>query len=178
MSAKRRIIDAIIDVEGGYVNDPADSGGETNYGVTVAVARRYGYTGDMRRMPRAMAFNIYSRMYWDSVRGNDLLAASEALAAEVVDTAVNMGVARAGTFLQRSLNVLNDGGRLYRDLDVDGMIGPKTILAVKAYLIHRSERELVKACNCLQGAFYIELAERREKDQRFVYGWLKHRVVL
>jgi len=37
---------------------------------------------------------------------------------------------------------------------------------------------LCRALNCLQGAYYIELAERREKDERFVYGWLKNRVVL
>ena len=30
--------------------------------------------------------------------------------------------------------------------------------------------------NCLQGAYYVDLAERREKDQRFMYGWLTHRV--
>lgn len=46
---KREIIDEIIRVEGGYVNDPADSGGETNFGVTVAVARAHGYTGAIPR---------------------------------------------------------------------------------------------------------------------------------
>lgn len=36
---KDKIINEIIRVEGGYVNDPRDSGGETNFGITVAVAR-------------------------------------------------------------------------------------------------------------------------------------------
>jgi len=35
---------------------------------------------------------------------------------------------------------------------------------------------MVLALNCLQGAFYVELAEKREKDERFVYGWLLNRV--
>ena len=49
MSLKQRVIDQIIKVEGGYVNDPSDSGGETNYGITKHVARKYGYKGSMKR---------------------------------------------------------------------------------------------------------------------------------
>ena len=84
-----------------------------------------------------------------------------------------MGTGRAGKFLQRCLNVLNKRGSLYKDLTVDGGIGPATISALRAYLNSRDEQTLVKALNCMQGAKYVELAERREKDERFVYGWLK-----
>ena len=42
---KERIINEIIRVEGGYVNNPSDSGGGTNFGITVAVARQFGYSG-------------------------------------------------------------------------------------------------------------------------------------
>ena len=58
-----RTIDAILRAEGGYVNDPADKGGETNYGITVAVARANGYTGPMRDLPVAMARAIYTARY-------------------------------------------------------------------------------------------------------------------
>ena len=178
MRSKQEIIDDIIRVEGGYVNDPADSGGETNFGITEEVARAFGYTGAMRDMPRATAFDIYARRYWDAVRGDELAALSETVAFEVVDTGVNMGQARAVTFLQRALNVLNVGGKLYDDLAVDGLAGPVTVAALRDYLAARSEAALLKALNCLQGAAYIELAERREKDERFVYGWLRNRVEL
>ena len=172
---KEAIINEIIRVEGGYVNDPRDSGGETNFGITVAVARANGYNGAMRDMPRSVAFDIYSAKYWDAVRGDDLVALSEAVADEVVDTSVNMGPGRAGKFLQRALNVLvpNAG------LSVDGVIGPATRAILKAHLDARGEDEtLCKALNCLQGAYYIDLAERREKDRAFIYGWLKNRVTL
>ncbi len=175
---KTQIIDKIIDVEGGYVNDPSDSGGETNFGITVARARASGYLGTMREMPRQTAFDIYAAKYWDAVRAGNLLALSQAVADEVVDTSVNMGPGRAGKFLQRALNVLNSGGSLYRDLVVDGKVGNATINSLRAYLDRRDEETLVKALNCLQGAFYITLAERREKDERFVYGWFKNRVTL
>lgn len=175
---KERIIDSIIAVEGGYVNDPTDSGGETNFGVTVAVARASGYAGPMVDMPRNVAFDIYAAKYWDVVLGDRLVELHEGITEEVVDTAVNMGPARAGKFLQRSLNVLNNGGKLYPDLVVDGGIGPATLSVLSQHMGKRDASALLKALNCLQGAFYIELAERREKDERFLYGWLKNRVVL
>jgi lysozyme family protein len=173
---KTKTIEAILSVEGGYVNDPADSGGETNYGITVAVARKSGYNGLMVNMPRQVAFDIYASQYWDSVRGDQLCELSHAIAEEVVDTGVNMGTKRAGTILQRCLNVLNVGEKLYNDLTVDGSIGPASLSALGMYLGNRDERTLLKALNCLQGAYYIELAERREKDEKFVYGWLRNRV--
>jgi len=176
MNLKHDTIDEIIRVEGGYVNDPNDSGGETKYGVTVAVARAFGYDGPMRDLPRETAFDIYAAKYWDAVRGDDLLLLSPVIATEVVDTGVNVGTKRAAEFLQRALNVMNVRQELYPDLQVDGAIGEKTIQALHAYLIKRDENTLLKALNCLQGAAYIELAERREKDERFVYGWLRNRV--
>ncbi len=175
---KKRIINEIIRVEGGHVNDPLDPGGETNFGITLAVARAAGYHGPMVEMPRDLAFEIYLAKYWDAVKGDQLASLSEAVTEEVVDTSVNMGVGRAGKFLQRALNVLNDRSRLYDDITVDGGIGPATLRALGVYLRTREEGVLVKALNCLQGAYYIELAERRAKDESFLYGWLKNRVAL
>jgi len=175
---KCRVINEIIRVEGGYVFDASDSGGETNFGITAAVARENGYTGSMRAMPISVAFDIYSAKYWDAVRGDDLVQLSERVATEIVDTSVNMGPSRAGKFLQRALNVLNKRGGLYADLKVDGDIGEATVTGLRSYLGTRDEDTLIKALNCLQGAHYITLAERREKDERFVYGWIKNRVSL
>ena len=181
MSTKNKAIRDIISKEGGYVNDPKDSGGETNYGITLNVARSYGYEGDMKNIPRSVAEDIYSILYWDSVRADDLDKFSPELAEEVTDTAVNMGVGRASKFLQRSLNVLNNVGSFYPDLIVDGQIGPSTIRSLGEYTGFRGEHGitvLLKCLNSLQGAYYIELAERREKDERFLYGWISNRVEL
>lgn len=172
---KQRIIGDILNDEGGYVNNPNDSGGETNWGITEAVARSEGYYGDMREMPRDFAFTVYCSRYWDSLCADSL---PEGVAAEVVDAGVNMGISRAAKFLQRSLNVFNKQGSLYNDIIVDGDIGPGTLSALAAFLEFRDELILIKALNCLQGAFYIELAERRDKDESFVYGWLKNRVIV
>jgi len=176
---KQKVIDAIIEREGGYVDDPQDSGGRTKFGITQRVARAHGYKKEMRHFPRAMAEEIYAKKYWDSLCLDSVVVFSESVAEELADTAVNMGVGRAARFLQRSLNVLNDRERRYADVRVDGQIGPKTMAALRAYFLQRGtegEAVLYTMLNALQGAFYVTLAERREKDQRFVWGWYKNRV--
>lgn len=173
---KDEVIKAIISREGGYVDDPRDSGGETNYGITVGTARRFGYLGPMKELTYAQAYHIYSEQYWDSLKLDLIAIHSEKIAEEVADTAVNMGVRRAGIFFQRALNVLNNKERLYDDLVVDGQIGAKSVKAFNRYIVRRDEIVLFRMLNCLQGNFYIELAERRKKDERFVYGWFLNRI--
>jgi len=173
---KDKIINDIIAAEGGYVDNPYDSGGPTNFGVTRPVARAAGYMGMMKDMPVELAFRIYSTRYWDSVMGDDLEKVSPAVAKEVVDTGVLCGQGRASSFLQVCLNAFNRREKYYKDIEVDGNIGPATIEALKAYSKVRDDGALVKALNVLQGAFLIDLTLRREKDEEFVYGWLKNRV--
>ncbi len=180
MSLKEETINHIIKVEGGYVDDPADSGGETNWGITVKVARDYGYGGSMISMPREVAFNIYEDQYWDSMRLDDIERFSVLVAKEMADTGVNMGVGRASKFLQIALNAFNNQGGYYKDIAEDGDIGSGTLVALRAFYDRRGVdgmTVLASALNCQQGAFYIDLTRRREKDEKFVFGWFKNRVL-
>ena len=175
------IIDGIIAIERGYVNDPKDAGGETKYGITKATARANGYTGSMRDMPLSFAERVYYDQYITRPGFALLIPSSEAVAAEVIDTGVNMGPAVAAKFLQRSLNALNNQGQHYADIAVDGKVGKATAAALNSYLAKRGkagEQVILKALNCLQGARYIELAESRGANENFVYGWLANRVSL
>ena len=173
------LIDRLIAREGGYVHDAADRGGETCWGITAAVAREEGYAGPMRALPRATAVAIYRRRYWTAPGWDRVAAIAPVLAAELFDAGVNMGVATAGSFLQRALNALNRGGRDYADLPVDGRVGPRTIAAIAAFLKLRGpagEGVMVKAVQALRGERYVRLAERRPADEAFLYGWLAGRV--
>lgn len=175
-----RLVTEVIEREGGYADHPADKGGPTRWGVTQAVARASdGYAGDMRVYPRERAAALYRRLYW-SVPGFDLVAQrAPAIAAELFDTGINMGVAVAGGFLQRALNALNREARDYPDLTPDGRIGPATLTALDAYLRVRGkagEAVLLKAMEALQGERYVSLAERRPGNEAFLYGWLSNRV--
>lgn len=169
-----------LGIEGGYVNDVRDSGGATRYGITEKVARAFGYTGPMSELPLDLAKRIYKEQYWDIIRLDEVAEIAPDVALEMFDTGVNCGQARAVQFLQRSLNVFNRNGELYPDLEVDGLIGRNTLSALRAYVRYRGIigiQVLVTALNCLQGAFYTDLAERRPKDEAFTYGWFKERVL-
>lgn len=170
-------IDHMIDnVEGGYVNDPSDPGGETIWGMTIAVARANGYVGRMRDMTKDIAKVIYKKQYWLKPKFDQVAVRYPRVAAELFDTGVNAGVARASEFLQRVLNVLNDGGRLYADIVPDGQLGPASLTALDGYMRARGkagEDALVRYLDALQGNHYITLAERSSKFERFMYGWAK-----
>lgn len=176
MKTMKQIISEVVDREGGYINDTSDSGGETNYGITKSTAVAYGYIGAMIDLPYDVAIEIYKQNYWGKICGDDLIAVIPISTEKLFDIAVNLGVRRAGEFLQRSLNVMNNNGNHYPDITVDGVIGPASILSAKSYSYNRSDDVLCRAIRSLQGAFYINLAERRTKDQKFVYGWIKNRV--
>lgn len=168
-----------LGLEGKYSNNPADAGGETMWGITIAVARENGYQGPMSSMPLSEAKRIYKARYWDELRLDEVATLSPEVALELFDTGVNMGKGKAGEFLQVSLNALNDGGKLFPDVGEDGDIGPRTVGALAAYLRHRGARGetvLLRALNCLQGARYIEISRTRAANEAFVYGWLSNRV--
>jgi len=170
------IIEDILKREGGYVNNPDDLGGETNWGITVAVARANGYTGPMVNLTRDQARAIYRRQYIEAPKFHQVAVYSPELAARLVDIGVNMGPATATKLLQRMLNVFNYKGQHYADIGVDGKIGPATMRALAAFTKRRGNpglETLLVGVNCLQGARYVELSERREANESFTYGWLK-----
>lgn len=174
-----RILDALIDREGGHVIDARDRGGETIFGITIATARANGWTGPMQNMSRAFAKDIYRRQYVSATRFDDVAAISDPIGAELIDTGVNMGPGVAARFLQRALNALNANGTAYADLAVDGEVGDGTINALRKFLAQRGaegERVLLSALNALQGERYIALAEAHAANEAFVYGWLRTRV--
>lgn len=172
----------VVGLEGRYSDHPDDSGGATMYGITERVARAYGYSGLMRDMPLTVAHEIYRARYWDKLELDHVVnIAGARVADELFDTAVNQGPGPAATYLQRALNALNQKGTAYADISIDGDVGPVTIAALRSYVRARGVQGttvLLRALNALQGAFYIELAERRTKDESFLYGWLLNRVTV
>jgi lysozyme family protein len=175
------LIDEIIKIEGGYSDDKNDSGGKTRYGITEAVARQYGYQGPMKDLPVSLAKQIYREKYWNPLQLDQIERISPAIVHEMLDTGINQGIGRAGEYLQLSLNALNRQGKDFPDVKIDGDIGPATLGALRAFVTKRDGQGqvvLLRALNCLQGAFYVNLSQNRQKDEEFVYGWLLNRVVI
>lgn len=109
--------DRLIGHEGGYVNDSRDPGGETNWGITVSVARAEGYSGPMRDLPRDTAKAIYKAKYWAPVRADEL---PDSVRFDVFDAAVNHGVSQSAKWLQRAAGA-----------NPDGVIGVVTVSAAR-----------------------------------------------
>lgn len=172
------MIEATIGKEGGYSNHPADRGGPTRWGITERVARKNGYKGDMKELPRETAVAIYRQEYAIAPGFAAVAEISPSVGEELFDTGVNMGPAVPSLWFQQALNGLNDGGKLYGDILEDGDIGPGTLAAFKAYRRARgaeADAVMLKALNCLQGARYVELARTRKANEAFLYGWLRTR---
>ncbi|EOZ9216789.1 glycoside hydrolase family 108 protein [Acinetobacter baumannii] len=175
-------LDELIKREGGYVNNPADRGGATKYGITEAVARANGFKGNMRDLPLDVAKAIYRKNYWTAPRFDQVNTVSPMVAEELLDTGVNCGTSFAKPLLQRALNLLNNQGKAgYADLEVDGVYGAETLGALKTYLAKRGkegEKVLVRVLNIMQGQRYIEICERNKSQEQFFYGWIANRVVI
>lgn len=174
-----KIIDDLIAREGGYSDHTADKGGKTMYGITEAVARASGYAGDMRNLPREFAVAVYTKKYIKQPGFEPIIGMHLALAEELIDTAVNMGAAIPGPWLQRLLNALNQRGTAWPDLTVDGKVGPATLAALAALLKKRGQlgaTVLLRGLNALQAVRYLEITEAREANEDFFFGWVANRV--
>jgi lysozyme family protein len=97
-------LDRLLRHEGGYTDHPSDPGGPTNFGITLADARRYwkgnATAADVRAMPLDVARRIYRERYWNAMRCDELPAGIDYA---VFDYGVNSGIGRAGKVLRRVL---------------------------------------------------------------------------
>jgi lysozyme family protein len=169
------IIAATIALEGGYVRNPADPGGETNMGVTKVTARANGYTGPMRELPRATAESIYYKRYLVGPGYEPLIEIDAPVTAELYDTAVNMGDHWPSLWFQQLTNELC-GARLAPD----GRLGPSSIAAYRACQPRRGAARLcvdmLNRLDAKQRDRYLAIVAARPSSRRFLKGWLTNRI--
>lgn len=170
------IISAVVAVEGGYVNDPHDPGGETNHGITKTVAVQHGYTGPMKNLSQELASSIYFEDYIRKPGFEPFLALSPAVAHKLVDAGVNTGTARPSLWLQTALNSLNRGGQDFPPILVDGKVGPATIVAYRTLQRIRGRvpacEMVIKLLDAQQAVYYISL----DKLRVYTVGWITNRI--
>lgn len=112
--------------EGGYSNNEADPGGATNWGVTQAVARANGYQGDMKNFTQDQAKAIYRKLYWDSI---GIVNLPTEVQFDVFDGAVNSGPTQSAKWLQRAVNVDDDGVIGHLTIHACELLPPAVIVA-------------------------------------------------
>jgi lysozyme family protein len=150
MSAFARALAWLWRAEGGYVNDPADGGGPTKWGIS---QRSYPHLV-IRTLTQEDAAAIYRRDFWDPCRGDEL---PEAIAIALFDAAVNAGPQAAIRLLQTAAGTT-----------ADGLLGPKTLRAVQ----RGARGTLLRDFLVQRALFYGRLAKADYQKARFLTGWL------
>ncbi|MCA2570647.1 glycosyl hydrolase 108 family protein [Microcystis sp. M42BS1] len=145
-NSSTKAINIIIELEGGYVNHPADPGGETKYGIS----KRSYPNEDIKNLTVQRAAEIYKRDFWDKVRGDEYDWPVNIL---LFDMAVHSGPATAIRAFQRTAG-----------LTADGIIGPRTLAALKQATPEQCARYLAARQEFLAGLPNARL---------FMRGWNK-----
>ncbi len=148
----------VLKHEGGYVNDPLDSGGRTNLGVTQRVWEEWvGHPvseADMRALTPEKVAPMYKMKYWNPSYCEKL---PKGLDYVVFDFAVNAGTGRSVKTLQSAIGVV-----------ADGVIGPRTMAAING----ANPKELINKFSDARADFYQGIVARKPDQVRFIKGWL------
>ena len=175
----------VMVVEGGYIVDKDDAGGETYKGVARVFNPAWAgwkiidsykehvdfpqcLDGDTNL--QELVRYIYKKKYYDPFLGDQL---DEPVAEEMFDQAVNLGVPKAIEHLQRALNILNTRktpNDLYENITADGNFGGGTLKAYNECVKVRGAKLLFNVLNGFQCKRYIELMEATKIKEKYI-GW-------
>ena len=170
-----KMMEYILEVEGGYVHHPADRGGETKYGITRktlenAFKRRIVTHVNVKDLTPEEANAIYYKMYYVPSEGEWIEENfGKKLALIHLDTAINSGVRVAEKFFQRTINYIA-GDEV---LKVDGFIGPITKRVSQKIL--SDDVKIRFACVTylwLRAKYYTDIVNRNHTQRVFLLGWL------
>ncbi len=116
---------------------------------------------------------FYYEKYWNKMKLNEISELYPQLADKLFTLAVNTGTYKTGIkYLQRALNYLNRNGKEFPDLVVDGLIGPKTLNAVKHLIKTGYKEDILTVIKLLQGRHYLNLMDKNPEYKEF-RGWFR-----
>jgi lysozyme family protein len=141
-----KAISLVLANEGGYVNNPNDPGGETNFGIS----KRSYPNEDIKNMTKERAVQIYKANYWDKVKGDQL---PDKIDIAVFDCGVNCGTSTAIKLLQTAIGTT-----------ADGIIGPKTLTAA-------SKAGAYKKFLSAWLYKYYSIVKAKPTQETFLKGW-------
>ena len=141
-----------------YVNDPADPGGGTKFGIS---SRAYPDL-DIRHLTAQDAAVIYRRDYWNPLQLDKVR--DQTVASRAFNIGVNLGTVRGAKVLQVAVNRFLG----CRPIPVDGRIGPQTLGAVN----RQDAVALDAALRVEQGRYYLALVDAKPALGKFLHGWM------
>lgn len=149
-------VDNLLNWEGGFVDDPADPGGATNFGIT----RRSYPALDIAALTRDDAEAIYWRDWWQVYRLGDL---PPQIGGKMLEFGVNVGMTPATRCLQRALCHVGV------NVEVDGQLGPLT----RAACSHSQPAALLDELRHQAANYYTAVATEHPVTKKFLAGWLR-----
>lgn len=175
-------------VEAGYVNNPDDSGGETNHGITVAVAGRhksvltskFGWNGNMRDLTVEMAYYIYDQDYWQLMALDQIRELDPKLADKMFDMGINLGTYRVNEWLRHCLNAFSRKYTRFSELPYSQKRPDAACInAIRVLYAKEADmsKKLISALFCMQGFHYLDISVKYTKNQSFTHGWMGNRLV-
>ena len=185
MAAFETAFDLTNQNEGGYVFDKDDPGGETYRGIArnfhpnwigwnlIGTEKQKGNAGLSGRLDKNNGLqgnvqSFYRTEFWNSIKGDSIT--DQLIANKIYDMAVNMGIKQASIYLQKSINLLNRNQTQYKDITVDGAIGPATLAALKDAVKLNGNKRVLNVINDYQVKHYIELMEKNPVNEKYI-GW-------
>ena len=147
------IINKVLEHEGGYVNDPHDAGGETNFGI----AKRWYPNVDIKNLTKEQAKKIYHQDYWRPGKCDEV---PPKLRHIYFDMCVNFGRKGAVKVLQQAAN-----STTRNKIDVDGGMGPATLNAIQKLSTDR-----IRAYRVLR---FADIVNKKPEQERFWVGWYR-----
>lgn len=162
MADYQKLVPIIKKWEGGFVNDPSDSGGATNKGVTLSTFRSfYGSNKtveDLKKLSDTQWLHIFLNGYWNKCQASNIN--NQSIANIFVDWAWGSGPVTAIKQVQKIVGT-----------DVDGIVGQKTLDAINK----KDPKTLFNAIKKSRIEFVENLVKQRPKDAKFLQGW-KNRI--
>jgi lysozyme family protein len=164
-----QIITSLLATEAGYVDNPADKGGPTNFGITQMVLTAWRGTvctpADVKAMSSIEASAIYMDRFIKSPGFDRIL--DDPLRAAVVDAGVQHSPARAARWLQELAGV-----------QADGLFGPVSATAVNALDPRQARARFIATRARFYGRIIADDANKLAKDRgihtqgEFAAGWM------
>ena len=177
----------LISIEGSYVNDSDDKGGETYCGISRNnfpnwigwnIIDHYKNLNNFHEHLKS-DFNLqahvedfYKTNFWNKMNCDVVAELSRSIATELFELSVNTGVHRTTSILQTTLNILNRNEKLYKDILVDGKFGTVTLATLREAIKTNNNKLIFNIINILQGNFYIELMLNNPDYEKYI-GWFK-----
>ena len=157
-------INHILEQEGGYVNDPFDKGGATNFGISdIRDGNEDGLIDidldgigdvDPKNLTKEQAIAIYYREYW---LANSCQHLNRGVALVLFDIAVNQSASWGRKTLQDLVGAKKDG-----------IVGPNTIRLVNA----KEPLCIAMQLSHLRTVRYVKKVKESPSQVRFLEGWV------